>query len=87
METFSSLREQLELMEWPDVYLFKFIMPNEQENIAKITAFFDENASINLHLSVRGNYTSLSIKAVMFTVDDIITIYKKASAINGVISL
>lgn len=87
MEAFNTLREQLELLDWPNVYLFKFIMPNDEANIAKIIAFFDENADINLHPSGKGNYTSLSVKTVMLTVNEIITIYKKASAIKGVISL
>ena len=34
------IREQLELQEWPNVYLFKFIVPNTSENIAKTTALF-----------------------------------------------
>jgi uncharacterized protein len=87
VEAFNTLREQLELLDWPNVYLFKFIMPNDEANIAKIIAFFDENADINLQPSGKGNYTSLSVKTVMLTVDEIITIYKKASAIKGVISL
>ena len=87
METFNSLREQLALLEWPDVYFFKFIVPNDQLKIAKITAFFDENATIGFHPSGKGNYVSISVKTVMLNVDEIIAIYEQTSAINGVISL
>ena len=87
METFNTLREQLELLEWPDVYFFKFIIPNDQLKIAQITAFFDDNATIGFHPSGKGNYISISVKAVMLNVDEIITIYEQSSAINGVISL
>ena len=87
METFDTLREQLALLDWPDVYFFKFIVPNDKLKIAQITAFFDENATIGFHPSGKGNYISISIKTVMLNVDEIISIYEQTSAINGVISL
>ncbi len=87
METFNTLREQLALLDWPDVYFFKFIVPNDKLKIAQITAFFDENATIGFHPSGKGNYISISIKTVMLNVDEIISIYEQTSAINGVISL
>ncbi len=87
METFDSLRAQLELLEWPNVYLFKFIMPNDKIKIAQITALFDSNAQLSFQPSVKGNYTSISVKTVMLSVDEIITIYKLASANKGVITL
>lgn len=87
METFDSLRAQLELLEWPNVYLFKFIMPNDKIKIAQITALFDSNAQLSFQPSGKGNYTSISVKTVMLSVDEIITIYKLASAIKGVITL
>ena len=87
METFNTLREQLALLDWPDVYFFKFIVPNDKLKIAQITAFFDENATIGFHPSGKGNYISISIKTVMLNVDEIISIYEQTSAISGVISL
>jgi len=87
VETFNTLREQLELLDWPNVYLFKFIIPNDQKIIAQVSAFFDENADIKFQPSGKGNYTSISVKTVMLSVDEIITIYQQASAIKGVISL
>jgi uncharacterized protein len=87
VETFNTLREQLELLDWPNVYLFKFIIPNDQKIIAQVSAFFDENTDIKFHPSGKGNYTSISVKTVMLSVDEIITIYQQASAIKGVISL
>lgn len=87
METFDTLREQLALLDWPDVYFFKFIVPNDKLKIDQITAFFDENATIGFHPSGKGNYISISIKTVMLNVDEIISIYEQTSAINGVISL
>ena len=87
METFNTLREQLELLDWPNVYLFKFIIPNDQKIIAQVSALFDENAEIKFQPSGKGKYTSVSVKTVMLSVYEIITIYQQSSAIKGVISL
>lgn len=87
MNVFDNLRLQLEQLEWPNVYLFKFIVPNNSEHMAKVSALFDEQADIAYHESGKGKYVSVSVKEVMLSVDDIIHIYEKASKINGVISL
>jgi hypothetical protein len=34
MDIFDKLRAQLDLMEWPNLYLYKFIIPNENEKLA-----------------------------------------------------
>ncbi len=82
-----SLKEKLELSEWPNVYLFKFIVPNESESVALVTALFDENSEMVIHPSKTGKYISVSAKEMMLDVDSIILIYKKASLIKGIISL
>ena len=87
METFDQLRDQLQLLEWPNVYFFKFIVPSDSEKIARITGLFEDHTEMTLHPSKQGKYTSVSLKVVMLDVDSIIKIYEKASEINGVISL
>lgn len=87
VEIFSKLKEQLLLQEWPNVYYFKFIVPNDSEKLALVTSFFDENAEITLHPSKTGKYMSISAKTVMMDVDSIIALYDRAAAIPGVISL
>lgn len=82
-----SLKEKLELLEWPNVYFFKFIVPNESENVALVTALFDESSEIVMHPSKTGKYISISAKEMMLDVDSIILKYKKASLIKGIISL
>jgi putative lipoic acid-binding regulatory protein len=86
-DIFGNLRIQLELLEWPAVYLFKFIVPNEPEKIALVTAFFNESADLVMHPSKNGNYMSISVKEMMLEVDSILEIYIKASKIKGVITL
>lgn len=86
-DKFDKLREQLELLEWPDVYLFKFIVPNHPEKIAQATALFDETSEIVMHPSSQGTYMSVSAKELMLDVDSIIQKYIRASQIEGIISL
>jgi putative lipoic acid-binding regulatory protein len=88
MDIFDKLRAQLDLMEWPNLYLYKFIIPNENEKLAQVTALFDgETAEISYHESGKGNYVSVSVKEVAVSVEQIIEKYQKASEIKGVISL
>ena len=86
-DPFDKLREQLELQEWPNVYLFKFIVPNDPHSIARATALFDELSELDYHESKTGKYVSVSAKEMMLDVDSIIAVYKKASTIEGIVSL
>jgi hypothetical protein len=86
-DVFAKLKEQLELQEWPNVYLFKFIVPNDDEKLAKVTALFNDSSDIVLHQSKNGNYTSVSVKELMLDVNSIISKYEQAALIKGVISL
>ncbi|MFN5149069.1 MAG: DUF493 family protein [Flavobacteriia bacterium] len=86
-DVFEKLRMQLELEEWPNVYLFKFIVPNEPELVAKATALFTNEAEMSLHPSSTGKYISVSVKELMMDVDSIIDRYVQASKIKGIISL
>lgn len=84
---FVNLRIQLELQEWPNVYLFKFIVPNDTEKLAKVSALFNGSADVVMHPSRNGNYISISAKEMMLDVDSIINKYLEASKIKGVIAL
>lgn len=84
---FDKLQKQLELQEWPNVFLFKFIAPNDSETIAKVTALFDDGTDLNYQPSKTGKYVSVSAKELMMDVDSIIQKYEKGSKIKGVIAL
>jgi putative lipoic acid-binding regulatory protein len=86
-DPFLKLREQLELLEWPSVFLFKFIIPADPETIALASAIFDETADVAMHPSKNGNYVSLSVKEMMLDVDSIIETYRRAVQIKGLIAL
>ena len=84
---FDNLKLQLEQETWPGVYLFKFIVPNDSESVAKVNALFGDSSDLVMHASRNGKYMSISVKELMFNVDSIITVYEKASLIKGIISL
>jgi hypothetical protein len=86
-DIFGKLRAQLEQEEWPAVYFFKFIVPNDAEKLALVTSIFNDNNDIVLHQSKNGNFVSVSVKELMLDVDSIIRIYEEAAKIKGVISL
>ncbi len=86
MNNFQGLRAQLEKQDWPSVYFFKFILPNENEKIAQLSALF-ENSELKLQPSRNGKFISISSKEVMLNAEKVIEIYEKASLIKGIISL
>jgi len=86
-DAYAKLREQLELQSWPDVYFFKFIVPNESEQVAKVSALFDNADDLQLHPSKTGKYMSVGAKELMLDVESIIDKYKRAAKIEGLISL
>lgn len=88
-EFYERLRKQLEEdTSWPSPYLFKFIVPSQLEKIAEVRAAFDDlDAEISTRDSKKGNYTSITIKVMMDSPDDVINKYLKVSKVEGVISL
>lgn len=86
-DVYAKLRTQLELQEWPDVFMFKFIVPNVPEKIALVSALFDEASDLRLQPSKNGKYVSIGAKELMMDVESIINRYKAAAEIEGIISL
>tara|TARA_B110000977_G_scaffold197397_1_gene279852 strand:+ start:24 stop:293 length:270 start_codon:yes stop_codon:yes gene_type:complete len=85
---FDSLRERLEELSYPSVYMYKFIVKSELQKIAQIESLFDpEKAEIIRKESSKGAFISITVKEVMLSSEEIILIYQKASKIKGVITL
>jgi putative lipoic acid-binding regulatory protein len=73
---------------WPAEYLFKFIVPTDQEKIEKVENAFDSmGAVIETKHSKTGKYTSISIDVQMPNAQQIIDKYLELSTIKGIISL
>jgi hypothetical protein len=86
-DPYSSLRTQLELEEWPNVYMFKFIIPNSSDKIALTMELFNDSSDISMHESSSGKFVSITAKELMLDVDSIIKKYEEATKIKGLMAL
>ncbi len=88
-EFYERLQKQLEEdTMWPSPYLFKFIVPAENEKIAEIRSIFDDvEADIITRDSTKGNYTSVSVRVTLDSPQQVVKKYIEVSNVEGVISL
>jgi uncharacterized protein len=87
-DVFAGLREKLNHdKNWPRVYLFKFIVPNDNQKLAQAEALFGSEAQVKINQSRTGKYLSISATELMISAEEIIERYKKAGAIEGLTSL
>lgn len=84
---FDELRKKLEKESWPSVYMFKFIVPSDNQKIAQVESFFEDDSEIKMQASSNGKYTSITIRQVMLNAEAIIEIYKQMAVVEGIISL
>jgi len=81
----SSFKEKLDAeTAFPSLYMFKFIVASGKEE--EVAALLPNN-EMTIKTSSKGTYISATIKAMMPSSDAIIDVYRKAAAIEGVISL
>ncbi|MEX2595849.1 MAG: DUF493 domain-containing protein [Salibacteraceae bacterium] len=73
--------------EWPSVFLFKFIIPNDNKKLALTQSLFGEEAQVTINKSRTGKYLSVSAKELMLNPESIIERYKSAGKIKGLIAL
>ena len=83
------LKEELtETSKWPSDYLYKFIIPNNEEKVKELEEVFKgTTADIKTKESSNGKYVSYSISLRLENPDAVIDYYKKAGKIEGIISL
>jgi putative lipoic acid-binding regulatory protein len=88
-EFYERLKKELELSStWPSLYLFKFIVPTNSENILRVQDAFDcMGAVIKTTKSKTGKFTSVSVDVMMKDSQEIIDKYIELSTIKGIISL
>jgi hypothetical protein len=88
-EFYERLKVELDLSStWPSIYLFKFIVPSEKENILQVEEAFDcLGAVIKTTKSKTVKFTSISVDVMMKNSQEIIDKYIELSTIKGIISL
>ena len=88
-EFYTKLKAQLDdTTKFPADYLYKFIVPTEANQAAEVeTIFNNSGAVINKKKSKTGKYVSVSILLKIESSDKVISYYKRAEKIKGIISL
>ena len=87
-ENVERLRTRLnEVHRWPSIFMFKFILPSDEERIKRLKLIFGESAEFRERKSAQGNYTSITVREMMLDADSIFDRYTKAGSIEGIISL
>ena len=85
---YANLKSKLEeQFDWPHLYLFKFIIPSDNKKLALVEALFGGDAQVTTRQSKNNKFISISAKEVMISADEVIAVYKKASKIEGIMSL
>lgn len=70
--------------DWPDYYLFKFIIKHEQKELLIETLSIKE---YDEHPSKKGTYVSISYRLLIKKSEEVIEVYQKAKSIPGVMTL
>ena len=86
---YSSLKEKLEQTHnFPEDYIYKFIVTNDQAKLTEIYRVFDGiTFTMTNRDSKNGKYTAISINAFVLDADQVIKIYKEVGIIEGVMML
>ncbi|MDH5365984.1 MAG: DUF493 domain-containing protein [Cyclobacteriaceae bacterium] len=84
-QAIASFKEKLDSQhQWPDHYIFKFIVPSDK--VAEVAKLFEGEELIE-KASSKGKYKSITVKAFLQSSDEVIDIYIAAKKIEGIISL
>lgn len=84
----ASLKSKLEQEGgFPKVYMFKFIIPSDNQKLALVQALFGPEALVTMRSSKNGKYVSISAKELMLNAENIIERYKRGMEIEGVMAL
>lgn len=84
-----SLKEKLENNHnFPEDYLFKFIIPTDQAKLTEIYKVFDGlKFTMGNRESKNGKYTACNINAFVLDADQVIRIYKEVGKVENVMLL
>ena len=72
---------------WPQVYMFKFIILNNNRDYAILRQIFDERPLFTHRNSRNGKYISVTVKEMMMDPAEVMVRYRKAGQIEDVIAL
>jgi putative lipoic acid-binding regulatory protein len=82
------LQQLEESQNWPGLYMFKFIVKSNSNQIDKLKDLFNNpSEGVSMVNSSKNKFQSLTITIEMKSPLEVIAIYKKASEFEGVIIL
>ena len=86
---YKKLKSQLdETKTFPSNYLYKFIVSNEGNKVALVREIFEgKDATITIKKSKTEKYNSISVVIHIENSNQVISYYKQAEKIEGIISL
>ncbi len=88
MSTYSKLQQKLEENKnWPLLYMYKFIVPNEKGKVQHVKSLLPEKGELSYKHTKNLKYVSITCKSLMPDAKSIIEVHANISAIEGVISL
>ena len=74
---FEAFRNSLKAqMEFPAVYMFKFILKHELRNSAIIESWFESDAKIQTRLSRNRQYISITVQQTVLSADEVLQYYR-----------
>jgi hypothetical protein len=87
-EKYNKIKQHLlESTQWPSVYMFKFIVPNNEEKLNAIKNLFPAETKFTYKTSRDIRFIGVTVKILMPSADDVIEIYSRAQGIRGIMSL
>ena len=88
-EFYDKLQAQLDdTTKFPSDYMYKFIVPTDENQVNEVEDLFNNGgAVIKTKKSKTGKYVSVSIVIKLESSKEVISYYKKAEKIKGIISL
>jgi len=85
---YSKYRKQLlDSTKWPSLYMFKFIVSNNQQKLDAVKALFNSDTQFSYKTSRDIKYISITVKKKMNNPDQVLDIYNRAKEIKGIIAL
>ncbi len=88
-EFYINLKNKLEVSHnFPENYVFKFIFQANSEKLGEILALFDGlDFTLSNKESSGGKYSSITLNCFVLDSEQVISIYKKVGALEGVMML
>jgi neutral trehalase len=88
MQEYKKLLEKLkENKKWPLLYMFKFIVPNEEGKVEEVKALLPKHGTLSFKHTKNLKFVSITCKASMKSAESIVDVTAKVNNIEGVISL